>query len=194
MWERRMRPIEQLTDQTFNEVLKAVSFRLPRGTELKPGALHLALGLRYGLLGAAAAHHLLLSCPDRDEQRLVSSLRNYGYLVEDHVRAYVAGRIPFSNEPGFPQRIGSLAREPLVSYMPLYRRLCPLELCLSVVCDEFALLHRSEICSGVGLFGKRFVTKEFQKLADQSYVYALHFFERRQAGLEEVKEIALLGE
>jgi hypothetical protein len=189
-----MRSIEQRTDQTFHEALKAVGFRLPAQNELKPDPLQLALGLRYGLLGAAAAHHLLLSCPDRDELKLLGSLRNYGYMVEEHVRSSVGGRLPISGEPGFPQRIGTLAREPLISYLPLYRRLCPLELCLSVVSDEFGQLHRNEISAGSGWFGKRGAKREFQRLADQSFAFALHFFERRQLGLPEVKEIALLGE
>ena len=189
-----MRPIEHRTDLTFNQALKCVSYRLPMRSGLKSPAVELSLGLRYGLMGAAAAHHLLLSCPDQDEQSLLGHLFCYGELVSDHVREQVKDGYYAFSDKGLPGRIGELAREPLMSYLPLYKRLCPLELCLSVACDEFALAHQAQILSGWNLLTRRRARREFQAISDQSYGYALCFFERRQVDLDEVPEIALLGE
>jgi hypothetical protein len=125
---------------------------------------------------------------------LVAQLRRFGTFVEEEVRANVVPKLPFQPDPGLPARIGRLARELMISYLPLYRRLCPLELCMSVICDEFSLMHRSLITAGRFLFGKRSAISDFQRITDESYGYALCFFERRQAGLEEVREIALIGE
>ena len=189
-----MRPIEQITDQTFTQAMRCVGYRLPLDPEAKPSTMELCLGLRYGLIGVSAAHHLLLSCPDRDERRLVGYLRNFGSLVEEHVQNEVMPILPFRPDSGFAERIGRFAREPIVSYLPLYRRMCPLELCLSVIAEEFALIHRSTILAGKMLFGRTAARRDFQKISDESFGFALCFFERRQAGLEEVREIALLGE
>lgn len=189
-----MRPIDQRIDQTFAQALKCVEFRLPHVRHAGPQFSELCLGLRYGLVGVAAAHHLLLTCNDRDSQELMPHLRSFGNVVADRVQAALGNRWPFNPDRDFRFRIGELAREPLISFLPLFRRLCPLELCLSVVSSEFALVHGPVITAGRVLFGRRAALREFERISDESYGFALCFFERRQAGLEEVPEIALIGE
>ncbi len=189
-----MRPIEQRTDQAFGQALKCVEFRLPVRFGFGPEALQFALGLRYGLVGVAAAHYLLLSSPGCEEQEVLRNLRTYGYLVEDHVRRDVVRRLPHPTDLAYPQRVGQLAREPLMAYIPLYRRLCPLELSVNLVQDDFSQTYKGQIVSQANFFGRRALYRAFQSASWESTAFAMSFFERRQADLEEVREIALLGE
>jgi len=192
--EATMRPIRQRTDEAFSQALKCVGFRLPTDPELKPRAVQLALAERYGLIGVAAAHHLLTSSTEREEEQILVYLRGYGGVVEEHLRSELLDRLPFAPLPGLAQLIGMLAREPMIAYIPLYRRPCPLDLCLQTVSDEYFAAHREEIALGSNWFTRRSLYRQYKHVELQSLCYARGFFERRQAGLEEVKEIALLGE
>ena len=189
-----MRPIDRRTDRTFNQALRCVEFRLPRHPLLVGEPLELALGARYGLIGIAAAHHLLLTCPDSEEAALVRQLKCYGTLVEEHVRYHVVDRFQHPIERGFASRVGFAARQFLNGYLPLYQGLSPIEASLSSVSAEYLAAHRNEIVAGVALFKRGRTRREFSKSLEQSHVFALAFFERRQADLDEVPEIALLGE
>jgi hypothetical protein len=63
-----------------------------------------------------------------------------------------------------------------------------------MICEEFFRVHRDEIMVGGHWFRKPRMLAQFKESAAQSMTYAMNFFDRQQAGLEEVREIALLGE
>ncbi|HWD37711.1 MAG TPA: hypothetical protein VG944_02600 [Fimbriimonas sp.] len=189
-----MRPIEQKTETTLSQALKCAQFRMPLDARLRKRPLEMGIGLRYGLIGIAASHHVLLSCPDDQERALVRQLHGFSGQIEDHFRQVVIGKMPYGPDVEFPHRMGRIFERLLDCYLPLYHRLCPLDLCLSVICDDFTYSHRKEIAQGVPLLSRSAAKRTFHSLADQSFAYALTFFERRQAGIEEVAEIALLGE
>ena len=80
------------------------------------------------------------------------------------------------------------------AYIPLYRRLCPLSRALEIVAATMVSQNASMILEGWSWFRRRAAMRMFQATLRESADFALHFFERRQADLEEVPEIVLIGE
>jgi hypothetical protein len=189
-----MRPIEYRTDTDFQQALRCVAYRLPKRDTLKESGRLLALGLRYGLLGAAAIHHLLLSASEDEERQVLDSAASWPQMVAEHVRSDTAPRLGFPPEPDIALRVGRWSQYILQVAVPLYKRLCPLEVCLSVAADDFITDHSRDIRQGWNLFLRGRAERLFREDTDNAVGYALNFFERRQHDLEEVPEIALLGE
>ena len=189
-----MRPIKRRTDEVLGQVLRCVEFRLPTEWELSPEAQKYALALRYGLVGVAAAHHLLLSFAGEDEDEVILGLRSFSRLVEDHLRGGIIARLPAPVGPDFARQTALLAQEPLTLYVPKYHRLWPLDFCIERIEEEFVLAHRDQILGHTLWLCRHSLSTRFQAASHQSGVFAMNFFERRTAGLEEVREIALLNE
>lgn len=189
-----MRPIEVKTDLAFAQALKCVDYRIPAVEKNKRSGYLLALALRYGLIGAAASHHLLLSSSDEEEGELLRGISEWPCVVADHFRWQTECRLPFVGTPVSAEQFGKLTYQPLVTYLALYRRLCPLDQSLRAATEEFRYEHLGEIREGWGWFSGGNGIRGFNKIAEDSIRFALMFFERRQHGLDEVPEIALLGE
>lgn len=189
-----MKPIEEQADLAFLQALRAVEYRVPRDENLKRSAQVLALSLRYGLMGMAATHHLLSTSDPEDEFEILTLMDEYTCAIEDHVRFEVADRLPFTLSPGLPTMIGRLASEPLRDYIPLYRRFCPLNHALHVTSAIFSTQHRDAICEGWFWPIRSRAIPHFHRSVAESIVFAQLFFERRQADLDELPEIALIGE
>ena len=86
-----MRPIEERVDLIFWQALKCVEYRIPKEPALKrPGTL-LSLGLRYGLMGAAAAHYLIMTSTETESEELGELFFSWPGMVEDHVRSRQLG-------------------------------------------------------------------------------------------------------
>jgi len=152
----------------------------------------MALGLRYGLVGCATAHHLLISESPLTERSVKKQVGNLGTLIDCHVETL---KPEFRRRiVGHEWRVPAAAMEILEMYVPQYRWLFALDLSLSMIIDQFSEAHRHEIAMGCGFFGRWRSRREFQIAANDSYGFALGFFERRLAEIEEVPEIALLGE
>lgn len=176
------------------QALRCVEYRIPSSSTLKREGNAAFLGLRYGLIGAAAAHHLLVSATDDEELSLNSCLRHWAPMVSDHLRWEVGQRVLQNRDEDIAALVGALAKEPIDIFVALHRRMCPLDMSLSVACDDYCQRHDQDIIAGWSWLQRRKARREFGRLAEQSYDFALMFFERRQAGLEELPEIALLGE
>ena len=189
-----MKPIDERVDVTYMHALRCVEYRLPLSSSLKRPGFVFSLGLRFGLIGAAASHHLLIEADDQEEREALNLIQNWPCIVEDHVRWSLISRFPFEPSPSLPSLIGRLSYRPLQTYLGLYRRLCPLEYSLSIARDEYFRDHPSAMTEGWSWFRRRSAIETFKQVADESVRYALHFFERREADLEELPEIALIGE
>jgi len=189
-----MRPIEFRADMDYRQALRCLEFRIPKVGELKSEGYALALGLRYGLIGAAATHHLLLSSNTEEERYVFESALGWPQVVADHVRHEIAHRLPYDAEGDYPELIGRLAQRPIETTVPLYRRMSPLDACLRTACEEYTQENLPEIRAGWPWLKWRRAMEEFRGHSEESIRYATCFFERRLHDLEEVREIALLGE
>lgn len=189
-----MRPIEYRTDQDFRQALRCVEYRTASLTELRPRGFLLALGLRYGLMGIASVQHLLeLASPD-EERTVYEAAVNWSQVVADHIRHSSFHRLPPGSDVETADHVGRLAQLPLQSAIPLLRRHSPLAVCLGVATSDYLASHRQDIRHGWGWLRTRHGEQLFGDLAATSQMMAMNFSERRKADLDEVREIALLGE
>jgi hypothetical protein len=189
-----MRPIEFRADIEFLQALRCVEYRVPRmGRFQRPGYLA-ALGLRYGLVGIAATYHLLVTACDEDESCVLNATRSWPQLVEDHVRYELLNRFPFPHDPAVPIMVGQYAERPLRLALPMLHRLNTLDTCLKEVCEYYIAENIAAIRMNWPWYRRRTAKQEFIRCMNDSLSFTLHFFERRQYDLQEVPEIALLGE
>jgi hypothetical protein len=189
-----MRPIEHRLDVAVHQALKCVEYRLPLNEGFNQKIFELVLGLRYGLVGGASAYYLLQCCPESERETLSFQLQRFPWHVGEHVRDKVVGRLPYLADAAIASRIGELALQPIENCIELFERGCSLEASLSIACQEFGRAQSESIYTGWNPISRRKAVRTYRVAADQSYGYAVCFFERRLADLEEVREIALLGE
>lgn len=189
-----MDPIDVRADTTFAQALRCVEFRLPKSVGLRGPGFLLALAVRYGMIGMAAGHHLLITADEDEEERIFATLEGWPMLVEDHVRWELMHRLPFAADSNFASLVGNISWLPLRAYFPLYRRMCPLSRSLDLVGRAIVEENRAMIVEGWPWLKRRLAIRSFAELLNESERYAMHFFERRQADIDEVREIALIGE
>src|SRR5579885_2288590 len=189
-----MKPIDEKVDVNFMQALRCVNHRLPQRYQLRRTGYAFALGLRYGLIGAATSHHLLVNCDATEEHDVLGLVHHWPAMVEEHVRWAVIPRLPFQPSPAFPSLVGRLAYRPLQQYLALYRRLCPLEQALQIAADVYAHDHPSAATDGWPWWYRGRASKRFREASEDSIRYACSFFERRELDIEEVPEIAVLDE
>jgi hypothetical protein len=150
--------------------------------------------LRYGLVGAAATHQLLLSAGPDEEVAIRTAAGSWTNHVADHVRLHMAQRLPARALPIDPDQVGDLAESVVEIYLAVFHRACGLGVCLEESAHAFTSRHKASIRRGWSWFRYRKAHEVFRLTTIESVRYAGLFFERRQADLEEVPEIALLGE
>jgi hypothetical protein len=189
-----MKPIEERADLATMQALRCVQYRLPHPLGMKREGFILSLALRYGLVGAAAFHHLLITTEEKDEQEVLVMMECWADIVEDHAQWEIAPRWPFPYDQGIPEAIGSQAGNILRSFLPLYQRLYPLERSLHLLAADFTVTNRGLIEGPWYKRGRRSAQHAFRAAAADSIHFAKGFFDRRQADLDEVPEIALIGE
>ena len=66
-----MKPIQERAEVALEQGLRCVQFRLPNRHPLRPMAYSCALGLRYGLIGTAAAFYALEMADLQEERELL---------------------------------------------------------------------------------------------------------------------------
>ncbi|MBS1716239.1 MAG: hypothetical protein JSS72_00730 [Armatimonadetes bacterium] len=189
-----MKPLEQRADVAYMQALNCVSYRMPRQGPFRPAGYLLALALRYGLVGAAATQHLLLSADADEENGVFSIAQGWPEAVEEHIRQFIAEQLPFQASASVPPLIGQLAYQPVGVALRLYRHFCPLDRCLEAAAEQFAIDHKRVLLQGVPFFQRPRVMRAFRQVTADSVRYALNFFDRRQYEIEEVSAIALIGE
>lgn len=189
-----MRSIENQTGIDFEQALRCVSFRIPREARLKPTGMFLALALRYGLVGAAAFQHLLSEATRSERSLVLNRISDWPQLVAEHVQYEIAPRMGMEMQPEVARQIGLWATHPVEICLPLFQEVCPLDVCLEVAAEDFAVEHGPQIRYGWNILLRKRAERAFREVADESVAFSKAFFERRQYDLEEVREIALLGE
>jgi len=189
-----MRPIEERVDLVFLQALRCVEYRIPRQTGLRRPGDVLALGLRYGLMGAAAAHYLILTSTEAESEELGDLFTAWPSMVEDHVRWEIRHRLEFTASDAMPMLLGRLAKRPLQIHLSQHPELVPLQRCLEIAVEEFSREHASSIVAGWPLFARRKARRIFDQVGDDSLSFAVRFYERREYGIDEIPEIALIGD
>jgi len=189
-----MKPIEERADLTTMQALRCVQYRLPNPQSMRKDALVMALSLRYGLIGVAAFHHLLITTEEKEEHEVLLMMGCWADIVEDHAQWELAHRWSLEFDTGIPETVGKLAGKALRSFLPLYQRLYPLDRCLHLLAADFTLNNRTSIEGHWYRPGRKKAQLAFRQAAADSIHFAQSFFERRQADLDEVPEIALIGE
>lgn len=189
-----MRPIEERVDLVFWQALKCVEYRIPREPSVRrPGAL-LALGLRYGLMGAAAAHFLIVTATESEAEQLGELFVAWSAMVEDHVRWEVCDRLPFPCSEAVPILIGRLAKRPLQIHLSQHPELVSLSRCLEIAVEEFTKEHEATIRAGWSFLSRGRARRAFDRISADSLAFAKRFYERRECGIDEIPEIALIGD
>jgi len=189
-----MKPIQERAELALVQGLRCVQFRLPNSYALTPQGYVCALGLRYGLIGAAAAFYGLEIASLTEERDLKNVFQYWPVMVAEHFAQEVAYRLPFQVETGTATLVGRLSGAPLRVGLALRKQFLPLQRVLEIATDIFLRDHKTDISSGLWLFKRPRLRKNFRTAAEDSIRFSVHFFERRRSGLEEVSEIALLGE
>lgn len=189
-----MRPIEERVDLVFLQALRCVEYRIPRHTGLRRPGDVLALGLRYGLMGASAAHFLILTSTESESEELGDLFSTWPTMVEDHVRWEIRHRLAFPTSDAMPMLLGRLAKRPLQIHLSQHPELVALNRCLEIAVEEFSREHDSSIVAGWPLFGRRKARRQFETVSRESLDYAIRFYERRECGIDEIPEIALIGD
>lgn len=189
-----MRPIEYRTDVDFQQALRCAEYRPVRTPHLKGNGLLLAYALRYGVVGSAAIHHLLITSDAEEERLVLDAALSWARVVSDHFRHELAPRLEMEADGALAAQVGQWSQNAIQVAVPLYRRLCPLEVCLTVASEDFALDFAREIRRGWNVFLRGRAQRAFEREAEASVRFALGFYERRRYDLDEVPEIALLGE
>ena len=189
-----MRPTNEQVDIALAHALRCVEFRIPKVADHRRyGYLH-SLALRYGLVGIASIHSLLESTEARERRGILERLPVWNDMVEEHVKWEVIARLPIEINNSTPAWVARHASDSLQTYLPLQRQHCAIDDCLRLASQEYAKLHSHQIGSEWSLFKRRHSLQIFEKTAAESVDFATNFFGRRQNGLEEVAEIALIGE
>ena len=190
-----MKPIEERADAAYTQALYCVEPRSRSMGTLGGPAYLLALSLRYGLIGAAATQHILMSTSTREEEKWAYELAaRWPEMVEEHMRHFVRYRLPFHVDYRVPAVMGELSYQPVSTTLSLFNSCYPLERSLSAAAAQFAEDQKKAILKGVPFFKRRGVLSEFNQVSARSVLFALNFFSRREQDLDEVPEIALLGE
>lgn len=189
-----MKPIEYRTDIEYIRAVRCVEYRMPKVGQLRKQGYVLSLGLRYGLMAIAATFHLLETANSEEEKLVLTSARAWPRIVEDHVRFELLSRIPFQVDLMFPTAVSRCAERPLRLAIPMLKQLSPLETCLEESTERFIAENIYGIKMNWPWYRRRAAIREFRRQAQESLRFAVHFFERRQFDLDEVPEIALLGE
>jgi hypothetical protein len=189
-----MRPIEERVDLIFWQALKCVEYRIPREPALKRPGMLLSLGLRYGLMGAAAAHYLINTSTESESEELGALFFAWPGMVEDHVRWEVRHRLPFPSSEAMPVLLGRLAKKPLQIHLSQHPELVAVDRCLEIVVEEFCKEHEATIVAGWHPFARRKAKKAFERVTHDSLAFANRFYDRRECGIDEIPEIALIGD
>jgi len=189
-----MKRIEHLTKVDLTQALRCVEYRLPRNLGLKPSGLRLALGVRYGLVGAAAVCHLLSDAEFDEEKGVFRAADRWPKMVEEHARKDAMHRLGLPPEPEGAREIAAWARQCLFLALDGRDQMLSLVDAFREATETMIAERRREILGGWNVFAWRKADRVFRLACASSITYAHAFFERRGYSIEEVPEIALLGE
>jgi len=191
---KTMKPIQVRAELALVQGLRCVQYRPPNRFGFKPRAYACAVGLRYGLIGAAAATFSLEIADPVEERDLNSVFRYWPLMVAEHFKTEMSYRVAIQLDELAPATIARLSSAPLKLCLGLRKQFLPLSRILEIASEVFHRDHRNDVIADHWLFGKTHALKIFRDASQESIRFANCFFERQRAGLDEVSEIALLGE
>jgi len=189
-----MTPIEYRVDSAFLQALNCAEHRIPRDLRLQQPAFELALGMRYGLLAAAATHELFDTTDESEMAAVRSATKDWERLVDSHVRLNMMRRMPSGRPKVDQERVAQYSDETFHQYLSGYRCGYSLLVCLEGVLRTVTGRYHAEITRGWPWYGLMGARRVFLASSTESIRFALLFFDRRKAHLDELPEIALLGE
>ena len=172
-----MQDVREIAEDRFAAAFECAGHRPARRDGLEGAAERAADAFRVTLVGVAAFHLNLLSTPVQAEADILHAAANYATVVDDDV-----------DVPGFA------ASRAFGVALTLFRSMCPLEVTLSVIAEEFTATVAPAAVRRHGFFGRRKLANALDRSVAESVRYALNFFERQTLGLDERPEIALLDE
>ena len=189
-----MTPIEYRVDSAFLQALNCAEHRIPGDLRLRQPAFALAWGIRYGLLGAAATHELFATTDESDIGAVRRATKDWEHLVDTHVRLNMMRRIPVGRPRVDQEQVARYSDETFHEYLSGYCRGCSLHVCLEGVIHKVTSRYHTEVTRDWPWYRSPRARRIFSASNLESLRFALLFFDRRKAHLEEVPEIALLGE
>lgn len=189
-----MKSIQSKTQRALEQALDGASFHVP-WSEASSAESWLALvGLRYGLFTCAAFHALLADAQSDDEIWVLDSLTEVAGPVAEHFTKHVLPHAPAGIDPSSAWRAGEMAQLVTDDYAPLFHRVPGLELALGLTTESFCEARMRSVLATYPVWQRLAAKKRFQGAVHASLRFAQSHYERRLLDLQEVPEIALLGE
>ncbi|RYG39183.1 hypothetical protein EON81_01625 [bacterium] len=189
-----MRSIQSTTRRAFDQALVSASYRVPTAESVPTEVWLAATALRYGLFGCASAHALLIEAGSDDEVWILDHLGEIGQTVADHYLEHVLPRAPQGVDMTSAWRVGEMAQLVADDFAPLGRRVPSVDVALRLATESFGQTRDQSIFSSLPWWRRRDAHRKYNALVDESLVFAENFYGRRLLDLDEVREIALLGE
>jgi hypothetical protein len=156
--------------------------------------LDLTVCLRFGILGIGASHYVLKRASNSERISLLSELRRFGTMIREHLEENRISEYSHQISPGCSRQAQEIYGELFDRYVTLSNLNGPLDLVLSILVEEFVQKHSAQCGKRLILFRNRRLERAFDVQAQRSLQFALNFVERRSYDLEELPEIALIGE
>jgi hypothetical protein len=191
-----MRPIDFKIDSSLTQALTCGEYRFPKAGSMSPLSYDLSVSLRFALLGIAACHFALKDCPPQEQDEHFPELRFFGTMIREHLdqERVLCVSIP----PTFSNDSLELAQATFAEIFDRYVELrtfrCPLDLAMNIIVEEFTERSKPYLKSKYRFWGSKKGLQAFQIESEKSHRFALNFYERRHYELEELPEIALIGE
>ncbi|RYG45451.1 hypothetical protein EON79_12625 [bacterium] len=189
-----MRSIQSTTRRAFDQALACAAYRVPSADKTPTEVWLAASALRYGLFGCAAAHALLIGAGSDDEVWILDHLGEIGDTVAEHYMSHVMSRAPVGIDLTSAWRVGEMAQLVADDYAPLGRRMTGVNVALRLASESFGQTRDRAIFASLPWWRRKDARRRYEALVDESLALAEKFYERRILDLDEVREIALLGE
>lgn len=189
-----MGPLDLRTDSSLCQALTCAELRYPRPSKLPSHLFDLAVGLRYALIGIAAAHFVLLECDPGDKRSVVAQMSGFGGMIRASVEQEGCLHPHRRLSEGAEDATSAIFDRLFERYLDLISLYCPIDLVLSILIEEFGQAHAKKMRRRGWPFPSRSLRRSFDLESQQTLKFAICFFERRKFDVEEVPEIALLGE
>lgn len=189
-----MASIDTCLNEVVRQALICVRYRIAPLRSMRPTGFVHAMGLRYGLLGAAAVAYSTERSHPLDSMRAYEWSSGFRDLVQKEIVANTWPHFPITVRRRHIPQVAEIAQEVLHDALPL--PLIPPDPArsLSGAVDRHMARHLREIRREWGFWKAEAGEEEFMAHAIASEAFALAFLNRQRHGLEEVAEIALLGE
>jgi hypothetical protein len=182
------------THVLYHQALRCVAFRLPLDVPMSSAMVEGVLGLRYGLIGATAVFPMLQEGFDRQGDVPTYLATEFPAAVERHLLQEVDANLRKRGILVSSERIRDMVAFCMNVFLNAVERKMSLPNALAETADAFAEHYNRTIARGVPLWQRPGLKQKLDDQAKHTLRFCGNFFQRRLHDLEEVPEIALLGE